>query len=1002
MIWYGFFIFLVVFFAPLTAQAADSPTQAPTEYQLDVAFDVPNSKIMGTARINAPAGKELVVRTGTLKIIEVRSGRHKIEADIHDGILKLVPSGEDAIVIVYEGVFKGGKNVTDTNYGVVPSVIDEQGISLTGLWYPCIDELSRYHLSATLPEGFTAVSEADEIRKSVDNGQVNFVFDFPHPAAGINFLAAREYGEIKSAVDGTDIYAYFFREDRQLAGTYIDYAKKYISLYEGMLGKYPYKRFSIVENFLPSGYSIPTFTLLGRDIVRLPFIVETSLGHEILHQWFGNLVYVDYDKGNWAEGLTTYLADHLYEEQKGRGWEYRKQILIDYESYVHENNELPVKDFTGRTDFSSKAIGYGKAAMVFHMLRRGIGDDAFDRSLRDLVQEKRFQRASWDDIKSIVEKNSGKDWGWFFKQWIDNPGMPELNIGAFDLKQKGAQYEAAFNVGQKSKVYRLELPLTVSYLDGSEERFTVPADKDSTLVTLSLNGMPEKIVIDGGYDIARRLDGKELPPVVAAVIGAEKTVIVLPVRDTETYRGVIESFKERGAVDKSPSEIRETGMKSSTLVVLGNDNPVAERLFGGIRTDAGFSVIVKNNPWAPGKVVGIINGKTGKEVEDAFGKIFHYGKYSELFFDKGMNYMKKTAETDRGINVDHKDHTVAVLVSAVTSPPEVLSRVSGKRIVYVGEYHDRFSNHALQLEVIRALYRKNKKIAIGMEMFQRPFQKVLDEYVAGAIDERAMLKGTEYFKRWGFDYNLYRPVLTYAREEKIPVIALNIRNEIPDKVSKVGIDSLSEEEKKEIPAQMDLSDEDYKRRLREIFQNHIGSKEKNFDFFCQSQILWDESMSQSIDDFLKSRPDFEKDGQVVVIAGSGHLSFGSGIPKRTFRRNGLDYAILLNDIDIEKDIADYLIYPESVEGVTTPKIMAVLNDSQGKPAITDFPEGSISEKAGLKEGDVILSIDDVPVKTIDDIRIELLYKKKGDRLKVKVRRKRFLLGDTDKDFTLVL
>ena len=1000
MIRYGFFIFLITLFAPVMAQAADSPSQAPTEYQLDVAFDVPNSKIMGTARINAPAGKELIVRTGTLKIIEVLSGGHKIEADVHDGVLKLGPPGEGTITIVYEGVFKAGKEVTDTNFGAAPSVIDERGISLTGLWYPCIDGLSLYRLSATLPEGFTAVSEAEEIRKSVNNGQVNFVFDFPHPAGGIDFIAAREYEEIKSAVNGIGIYAYFFREDGPLAGTYIEYAKKYISLYEEMLGKYPFKRFSIVENSLPSGYSMPSFTLLGRDVVKLPFIVETSLGHEVLHQWFGNLVYVDYNKGDWAEGLTSYLADHLYEEQKGKGWEYRKQILIDYESYVRENNEFPIKDFAGRTDFSSKAIGYGKAAMVFHMLRRGLGDDAFNRSLRDLVREKRFQRVSWDDIKSIVEKNSGKDWGWFFTQWINNPGLPELNIGVFDLKQKGSKYEATFTIGQKSKIYTLELPLTVSYIDGSEESFTVPVDKDSTLVTLSLNGMPKKIVIDRGYDIARRLADREFPPVVAGFIGAEKPVLVKPVKDAETYGSVIEAFKERGAVDMSPSEIRETGMKSSTLVVLGNDNPVVQRLFGSIRNDAGFSVTVKDNPWAPGKVVGIINGKSREEVEEAFGKIFHYGKYSELFFDRGKNYIKKIAETERGINVEHKDNTAAILVSAVTSPPEVFARVSGKRIVYVGEYHDRFSNHAVQLEVIRSLHRKNKKIAIGMEMFQRPFQKVLDDYIAGTIDERAMLKGTEYFKRWGFDYNLYRPVLTFAREEKIPVIALNIRREIIDKVSKGGIDSLSEEEKKEIPPQMDFSDEDYERRLHHIFRGHSGSN--NFDFFYQSQILWDESMSQSVDDFLKGRPDFQKDGQVVVIAGSGHLSFGSGIPRRTFRRNGLDYAIILNDIEIEKGIADYLIFPESMEGVTTPKIMAMLIDSQGKPTITDFSEGSISKKAGLKEGDVILSIDDVPVATVDDIKIELLYKKRGDLLKVKVRRKRFLLGDTEKEFDFVL
>jgi hypothetical protein len=101
---------------------------------------------------------------------------------------------------------------------------------------------------------------------------------------------------------------------------------------ETLIGGFPYKRFAIVENPLPTGYSMPTFTPLGQSIINLLFIVETSLDHEILHQWFWNYVYINFDKGNWAEGLTTYLADHLYEELKGSGWQYRKNTLIGYQS----------------------------------------------------------------------------------------------------------------------------------------------------------------------------------------------------------------------------------------------------------------------------------------------------------------------------------------------------------------------------------------------------------------------------------------------------------------------------------------------------------------------------------------------------------------------------------------------------------------------------------------------------------------------------------------------
>ena len=204
-------------------------------------------------------------------------------------------------------------------------------------------------------------------------------------------MASDQYRVVRDRFAGVDILAYFFPADAELAPTYIEWTKRYLKLYGEMLGPYPYKRFSIVENILPTGYSMPTFTLLGQDVVRLPFIPETSLGHEVLHQWFGNLVYIDYAKGNWAEGLTTYLADHLFEEQKNAGTAYRKALLIDYQSYVHEGNEFPLTDFRVRTDNASKAIGYGKAAMVFHMLKKGLGSDVFLRSLRYFISVHRHR-----------------------------------------------------------------------------------------------------------------------------------------------------------------------------------------------------------------------------------------------------------------------------------------------------------------------------------------------------------------------------------------------------------------------------------------------------------------------------------------------------------------------------------------------------------------------------------------------------------------------------------
>jgi len=396
----------------------------------------------------------------------------------------------------------------------------------------------------------------------------------------------------------------------------------------------------------------------------------------------------------------------------------------------------------------------------------------------------------------------------------------------------------------------------------------------------------------------------------------------------------------------------------------------------------------------------IINAKSKDKTDAAFRKISRYGRYSAVSFDNGRNVYKKTEEATRGMEIRLGEHLSAIDVFTFRrlSLSDVIEDVSDKRIIYVGEFHNRFAHHDVQLQVIKGLSRKNRMIAIGMEMFQRPFQMVLNDYIAGKIDEREFLKKSEYFKRWGLDYNLYKPILNFAKAEGITVIALNIREEIVKKVSRGGIDSLSEDEKREIPAEMDFSDNEYRERLREVFQRHENWKEKNFDFFYQAQILWDETMAMSIDDFLKKNPDY----QMIVLAGAGHLKYGSGIPTRAFRRNGYSYAIILSDVEIEKGIAHYVLSPSPIDGPTAPGLTVSLMEKDGKVKIEGFPENSISEKAGLRVGDVILSLDGIAVNSIEDVRIHLFYKKRGDTVKVKVLRGGFIPGEREMEFDMTL
>ncbi len=359
---------------------------------------------------------------------------------------------------------------------------------------------------------------------------------------------------------------------------------------------------------------------------------------------------------------------------------------------------------------------------------------------------------------------------------------------------------------------------------------------------------------------------------------------------------------------------------------------------------------------------------------------------------------KKTIDSVREKKMEPRTDPVAIDMAGLKALPWVIDQVASKKIVYVGEYHDRFSNHEVELQVIEGLFKKNPSIAIGMEMFQRPFQQVLDDYISGAIGEREFLKKSEYFSRWVYDFNLYKPILDFARAEKIPIVALNVRGEITGKVAKGGKDSLSVDEKKEIPQQLDLSDDGYRDRLKQVFAEHKDSGEKNFEFFYEAQVLWDETMALSLDEYMRKNPS----RQVIVIAGSGHLSYGSGIPKRAFRLNGYEYATILNDADVDRGIGDYLIFPEAIEGETAPKLMVMFKDEGGKVVITDFPSDSVSQKAGIRVGDVIVALDNLPVHTMAEIKIVLFYMRHDEAIKVKVMRKRFLLGDKELAFDVML
>ncbi|PVV09675.1 MAG: hypothetical protein B6D77_09600 [gamma proteobacterium symbiont of Ctena orbiculata] len=330
-------------------------------------------------------------------------------------------------------------------------------------------------------------------------------------------------------------------------------------------------------------------------------------------------------------------------------------------------------------------------------------------------------------------------------------------------------------------------------------------------------------------------------------------------------------------------------------------------------------------------------------------------------------------------------------LAAMMDVSSLIEKVSDRQVVFVGETHDQYQHHLNQLAIIKGLHAKHSDLGIGLEFFFQPYQDVLDRYVAGEIDEADLIRQSEYFSRWRFDYRLYRPIFQYAREHGIPLIALNLESEITRQVGKEGIESLSEELKQRLPDEIDRDNQGYRQRLQSIFDAHPHKDGRSFENFLEAQLLWDEGMAQRAAEWMQRNPE----SHLVILAGVGHLMYGDGIPKRLSRRIDASQAIILNvdtAAELDQKMADYLILAEKHDLPAAGKLGVLLDTTSSPPSITGFVNNSGAREAGVEKSDRLLAIDGQPIESYADIRIALMDREVGDKVDLQVERERLLLG----------
>ncbi|HJX15657.1 MAG TPA: M1 family aminopeptidase [Candidatus Deferrimicrobiaceae bacterium] len=575
--------------------------------------------------------------------------------------------GDISLTISYRASFRtlvpeDPVNTEDPSYGV-RGVILERGTFLSDAagWYPEIPgSRPTFRLWVEGPAGYEAVTAGRLVRRETAGEVTRSEWETREPIGGLS-LSAGPYLVREAGSGETRLFTYFHPETDALSEKYLAAVARYLDLYRGLFGPYPFEKFAVVENFFPTGYGFPSYTLLGSTVVRLPFLLGTSLGHEVAHSWWGNGVRVDYRKGNWSEGLATYVADYLYKERSSaeEGREYRLQILRDYGTLVPSGGDFPLSSFTGRDSPASRAIGYGKGAMVFHMARRRAGDEAFWKGLAEVAREKMFREASWDDFARAFGKNSGADFARFFRQWVDRPGAPVIALQGVRANRAGKGWRVSGRITQEKPYYNLSVPLHLIASDGKTDTVIKVPGKETSFAMASAS-RPLRLIVDPEVDLFRRLDATEIPPSVNGIRGSADLLVVaargLPADIRKASKVLLAAMgKEKIGIlreeDTPPSrlaghDVLYLGLPGGKkyLPALLRELSVSPNGFSiggteyGSREDSLF--VVLPHPSDKKRVAALFLSRSPEAAAMAARKIPHYGKYSYLVFSGGTNRAK--------------------------------------------------------------------------------------------------------------------------------------------------------------------------------------------------------------------------------------------------------------------------------------------------------------------------------------------------------------------------
>jgi aminopeptidase N len=500
-----------------------------------------------------------------------------------------------------------------------------------------------YRMRIATPAAVRAVVPGALDQEVLADGRRQARFTSESPLPGIDLLAGPyQVDERRLRLpSGRDVLlrTYFHSELAALAPRYLDAAEAHLERYDRALGAYAFASYSVVSSPLPVGFGMPGIAYLGKEVLRLPFIPATSLRHEVLHDWWGNGVLPDYAHGNWAEGLTTLLADHALREEQGEAQALRAGWLRDYAA-VPPAADKPLASFRARRHGADQAVGYHKTAFVFFMLRDWIGAGAFDAALRSFWRDYRLRTADWSALQRAFEAQSGHDLDFFFTQWVRRAGAPRLEVAAARNESTADGVRVRIVLRQQDPPYRLRVPLRIHHALGHVDAVVETGATEARFV-LAVPAPAKAIEIDAEARLFRRLHDEEIVPTLREVFLHPETKVVLASDGMQVRSRALEVA--RSVLESKASAVDSAVTPSGPLLIVGLHADVA-RLLARWEIeprevpqahDGGAFAYAARTP--SGEPLAVVSAEDGAELSRLTRSLPHLGARSYAVFSQGRS-----------------------------------------------------------------------------------------------------------------------------------------------------------------------------------------------------------------------------------------------------------------------------------------------------------------------------------------------------------------------------